>query len=229
MSRATSRFSAVSPYTTSRASATGQYSKSTHRKIADFDAETKNLLVELETRQKREKQDLHNEWLFSHGSETSRENKVMRIRATDARKQALYDHQILELHRKRRFSSLSKRHEQEMQEFVKNRNHERNLIISDLTRPTSVITERCISSLESSVTRESTKKAPASFKISKHRLITNESVRIGRFQGKREVPFLDASDDGDLLDLDNLDRVLAKKDGRYDRYEREAEFIRTLV
>lgn len=224
----TSRFAEVSPYTTSRATATGQYSKRTHRKIAEFDSETKKMLMEIESRQKSERQDLHNEWICTHGSETKRDNTAMMIRATEARSQALHDGAILETQRKKRFSNLSKKHDQEMQTFIKDRNHERNQIISEMSVTSApAVTPRCLTSTTTSLGE--TRKSAASFRISRHRLITNDTVRVGFFPAAKKDTLRRRqrdNGDGDLLDPDNLDRVLDKRDTRHARYQRDAEFAR---
>lgn len=112
-----------------------------------------------------------------------------------------------------------------MQTFIKNRNHERNLIISEMAVPSApTIMPRGI--LDTTITLRETKKSSASFRISKQRLINNDTVRIGRFPPKRDViRGRDSdSDDGDLLDPDNLDRVLNKRDMRHTRYRLDSDF-----
>ena len=220
MSRAGSR---VSSLFTARSASSHSNSRG-NRRLREFDQETEAELVEIQSRHQKELRDFENNWFCTHKPEYQMESEALQIRDLEARQSVMHENGRELFEKKKAIQRLLKKHRDELDEFERTRTRERNLIFSDPSSSKASLPcpERTLPVGGNDPLTKSSRKKTGSFVVSRGRFCPRQ-ILVGRFKKPKEAPPDD--DFGDMLDLDNLDRVLERKDSRFGRFAREQVFL----
>ena len=220
MSRTGSRISSL--YTARSASSHSNTRE--NRKVRQFDQETEAELLEIQSRHQKELRDFENNWFCTHKPEYQMETEALQIRDLEAREFVVRENGRELFEKKKAIQRLMRKHREELAQFERSRTRERNLLVSDSVSSKASLPcpERTMPVGSSAPLIKSTRQATGSFVVSRGRFCPRQ-ILVGRFKKPKEQPPED--DLGDMLDLDNLDRVLERRDGRFGRFAREQNFL----
>jgi hypothetical protein len=185
-----------------------------------FDLETETKFKILQQQQRDELDLFDREWLLNRTPDLNRTNQLFSVRNPTTRREILHERARLHHNRETQRSAFLHKQQQTMEQFLEDRRHERTLLRSgDQQWFTTDTLKRCKSCLKA----KKTKKSRISFLPGGRTFMRSEDVKIGRFDRR-----MDRSEEGEvcwnLLDAENLDKVLEDTDRRFWREKTEKEF-----
>lgn len=209
----------------------------TRRKMKAFDKETESMVLNLRKKHQEELRNFESDWIMNNTDG----NDAMAIRDIDARQSVMETQRETQKSKNRSLSKIIKKQKQEMDQTMNNRARERKLVMQDIeaqsqlplysqSEPSLVERSLATSRLRTATTKPILARTDGSFRVGRKSCIAMpENVRVGRF--RRNPCEAEDDDVGDLLDMDNLDRILRARDAdnRHQRYERDVHFTRQFA
>lgn len=213
------------------------------QKLDEFDHSTQKDFALLIQKQTEELNAFDRQWLYDHEKDLSITSRYLDVRNVEAREKLQNKNALLIRKRNRARSEFQRQQKEKLQEFFNQKTQERNEIIStsDFSPSSTIMTiyrnksgvkitpqqkksSKPASSLSTkSVTINNNSNHMRTFKFSKNRF-ENKEITVGRFKKKNPKK----KENDNLLDLNNLSRILNQKDGKIRRFQDEKHFERTI-
>lgn len=214
--------------------------------LVSFDKMTEELFIQFTQKQREELNAFDRQWISEYGYELEATSHYLDIRNVEVREEIQRKNERLIRLRSKALNSFKRRQKQELQEFYNKRMRERNEIVeaseiepSDTVM--SIIRNRSgfqvfprsqnfsqSNSQFSTKTRQikvdiKKKNSKPSFIFSKTKF-EDKDITIGRFKPKKKPK---KEEDPNLLDIDNLTKILSAQNGKMQRIQKEKELDET--
>ena len=216
------------------------------QRLINFDKSTEELFIQFTKKQQDELNSFDRQWVLENGYELEATSHYLDVRNVEAREEIQRQNEYLIRNRAQSLNAIKRKQKQELQKFYNQRIRERNEIIeSSEIEPTdtvmSIIRNRSgvqafprTKSFSQSNSQINTKtkqikidfkkkNSKPSFFFSKTKF-EDKDITIGRFKAKKKPK---KEEDPNLLDIDNLNRILNANDSRYQRIKKEKELDET--
>jgi hypothetical protein len=202
-----------------------QPEESSDSRLRAFDRETEAKFRQIRKQNLDELSFFDRQWILNHEPQIARGKHYLNVRDLDARESVLSETQRLEQKRKAQRTALLRKQQRTLDQFYEIRRKERSLFRCDSSATTMSLPTPPIEDVNTARPIRITKKVRRAnaFLPGRTKFLGSKDVKIGKFR----VSEVEKEGDryGDLLDSENLKKVLAGTERSWCRHRRETGFV----